>query len=44
MVKFNRQLVIDALNGINGDITMTAAGELNSGGMFVGDDTVRVIH
>lgn len=42
--KFNRQAVIEALQGENGDITVTVTGSLEDGNTFIGEDTIRVIH
>lgn len=44
MVKFDRQKVISALNGFNGNCTILINGKLKDGRNFTGSDTIRVIH
>jgi hypothetical protein len=43
MVKFNREEIINALNGTTGEITISVNGQLNNGCSFVGSDTIKVI-
>ena len=43
MVKFDRQALIQYLDGATGDITLTVTGELTDGTPFEGSDTIRVI-
>lgn len=44
IVKFDRQEVIDALNGLTGKVTVTITGALKDGTQFSGTDTIVVIH
>jgi hypothetical protein len=44
MVKFDRQVLIKALAGSTGDVTLTVKGQLTNGGWFTGTDTIRVIN
>jgi len=44
MVKFDRQALIDYLDGTTGEVTLTVSGELNDGTSFEGSDTVTVIN
>jgi len=44
MVKFDRQLVINALGTTTGDISMTVTGQLADGRSFTGTDTIKVIN
>jgi hypothetical protein len=44
MVKFDRQQVIGALNGLNGKVAVTVTGALKNGAQFTGKDTITVIN
>ncbi|WP_156043111.1 rhamnogalacturonan lyase [Paenibacillus sp. UNC451MF] len=43
-VKFDRQQLIEALKGQNGDVEVTITGTLRNGNSFNGTDTLKVIH
>ncbi len=44
IVKFDRQQVINALNGLNGKVTVIVTGALKDGTQFTGTDTITVIN
>ena len=44
MVKFDRQALIEYLDGTTGEVTMTVSGELSDGALFEGSDTITVIN
>ena len=44
IVKFDRQQVINALNGLNGKVTVIVTGALKDGTQFTGKDTITVIN
>ncbi|MFC1929214.1 hypothetical protein ACFLXK_06465, partial [Chloroflexota bacterium] len=44
MVKFDRQALITALNGMTGDIKLIVSGKLNNGYAFTGEDAIKVIN
>ncbi|MDD5287804.1 MAG: hypothetical protein PHY28_01660 [Dehalococcoidales bacterium] len=44
MVKFERQAVINALNGQTGNIPFTITGQMEDGYSFTGSDTIKVIN
>ncbi|MEK3886816.1 rhamnogalacturonan lyase family protein [Bacillus sp. FSL K6-3431] len=43
-VKFNRQEIIDTLNGLSGQVNVNLLGYLDSGVTFIGKDSINVIH
>lgn len=43
MLKFDRQALIDLLNGIMGEVSLTVRGSFYDGMSFVGSDTIEVI-
>jgi hypothetical protein len=44
MVKFNRQALIEYLDGTTGEVTLTVSGELGDGTPFEGNNTITVIN
>ncbi|MBC8265168.1 MAG: hypothetical protein H8E47_13720 [Anaerolineales bacterium] len=44
MVKFDRQALIESLDGTTGEVTLTVSGELVAGTSFEGSDTVTVVN
>ena len=44
MVKFDRQALIEYLDGTTGEVTLTVSGELSDGTSFEGSDTITVIN
>jgi hypothetical protein len=44
MVKFDRQALINYLDGTTGEVILTVAGELSDGLPFKGTDTITVIN
>jgi hypothetical protein len=43
MVKFDRQAVIEYLDGTTGQMTLTVSGELTNGVLFEGSDTIAIV-
>lgn len=43
MVKFDRQTVLDLIDGTTGDVTFVVSGELSGGATFEGSDTVALL-